>query len=246
MVLMVCGGLVEIPAHAALLGVASGFNPPLGADSDQYDFASWGLDVNNSGLVSGVDTFTASSAVNIDTYTLPLSSSSTPFYGTFNLTAQLVQNSGLWYVQSSSFTITGNLEGGTSGDLLLSGSLLTGPEAHGANGAGVSGYDANTFEFIFSVTGGNPTILNDFLGKGALDNILISVPGWAQPFDGLSDGLGTSFNNDSFSNPVLDDNAFADTYVPESSSYGLAASVVGATGFIWVRRREHAVVQTAI
>ncbi len=147
----------------------------------------------------------------------------TGFSGSFSLTAYIQNYSGTWGVSSGSFEIDGDLPGVTtlSSDILLKGSLLTGP---GSLGYGTSGQ--KEFDFLFSaVSGGNTEILQDFFGAGMTDGEMVMQ---AVTYSGPNFYEGDFLK--SFANTGT---GYEDTFVPEPSSFGIAFALAALSGVVF-------------
>ena len=143
-------------------------------------------------------------------------------FGDFTLTAT-INHSGV-LLPGGTLTISGGINDGPV-QTLLTGSLIPGP------GGTAFGFEnppgGNLFEFLFTITGGDPTIVNDFSG---LPFGGVNLDAWFKasendlPFDGTWDD---NFNNSSsYLDGSSDVSAFA---VPEPASLLLAL-----TGGVWV------------
>jgi len=151
------------------------------------------------------------------------------FTGSYSLTASIQQLSGVWSVTGGTFTMKGNLLGGTSADLLLKGNLVLG----GDGPAGAWGYlnGSKLFEFLYTVdTGnsanGNSAIRKDFNTDNALPG---TVRGGIKL--NLNNAFGGSFTT-AWSNA-----GFADTFVPEPGAYAWAGGAMAA-GVCLIRARR--------
>ena len=150
------------------------------------------------------------------------------FYGDFTLVANIT-SAGI--LNSGTFTLNGDMMG--SYGLLLKGDLNTGADGV-AFGSKVTG-DPNTtlFEFPFTVTGGDPTIVSNFGGPGSMQGSVELTP----YFDPLSGdvpfvGWSSNFNN---TGPDNGDGSIADVVVvPEPSSIVLV--LVGCMVFVGAHR----------
>src|SRR5215469_2780444 len=200
----------SLTSQAALL--VTGQNP----SSPYYaDFNSSGLSVSyNYNTTSGIGTFTASDSGSKEAYTSGLSSAgthgvytSTGFSGSYSLTATVQDISGNWEVTGGSVTLDGNLffpgNNSHTGDLLLSANLKTGLNTIGYGASGTK-----EFDFLFTVTGGNSSILADFFGANQGQGAIILNTGAYNPVPGNSyTDLAHSFSNTGAGT--------ADTFVPE-------------------------------
>ena len=224
-------GMFALHAQGALLGID--WNP----NDDQYAaFNSGGLQINYSyNAGTGIGTFTAvssSSPSSSMAYTSSIDSpgthglfNATPFTGYYSLDAQIENYGGVWGVSSGSVTVEGALSGVTTSasDVLLTANLETGPRTFGYGDGGGS-----EFDFLFTPTGGNQSILADF-SRGLL------VPGGAIIMDaGPSDTYAGSFTQ-SFGN---DGDGSAITFVPEAPSYLWAAAAAAVCGFLFATRKR--------
>ena len=97
------------------------------------------------------------------------------FNGYFSLTATIRQVGGVWTVQSGSFTIEGDLQGGAKTDLLLAGNLATGADGSAwGYDPPVNNHTASHLEFLFQPTSGNSKILQDFFGTSGVGGGLVA------------------------------------------------------------------------
>jgi hypothetical protein len=231
--------LMASQAGAALI---TGF--PQDTTSPFYaDFTATGLSVNNTW---NSDTKTATFHVGttesaVESYFTGSQAPGTQgnenqsFNGFYTLDATIQQVGSTWNLVSGTFTIKGDLMGGCSTDLLLQGSLKTGlggqAFGYGDPGQGKSPGPYNIFQFLFTVTGGNSTIMADYqrLNNGA-GGILLDAffKNTIQGFDG---NFGRNFRNPA-------GNGVADTFVPEPAAYAWAGAVMGLAGLVITRRKS--------
>ena len=171
--------------------------------------------------------------------------------GSYTLSANIGYDSALsqWEVTGGTITINGYLQGvtgtastGTS-ELLLSANLKT-----GANTLGYGASGSTIFDFLFTVSGGDPAILKDFFGiNNGQGAVIINAGGYdTNPLNVNNPGPGTTafqgnFNS-SFNNYGHTTSATEDTFVPEPAAYPLAASVFAFLGFakVAISRRKQA------
>ena len=215
------------------LGALLGLNP--NSSSPYYsDFNTSGLKVNyNYDSPSGIGTFTVNNNSGIskpDQYTSHASSPGTggvingnngpfAFSGFYSLTATVKNINNEWQVTGGSFSVQGTLFGGSTTDLLLTGTLKT-----GAGSFGWTTQSANEFDFLFNTSGGNSAILADFFGAG-------SGAGAIE----LHQGTGTySTLTASWINTGA---GIADTFVPEPVFYPFAAAGMAMFGLVLVSRK---------
>jgi len=214
--------LSHLPAQAGFI--------PTGQDpSSPYyaDFTSSGLSISYI-FAGGVGTFTAKTTTvpsASGAYTSgPLSpgthgaDDATGFVGSYSLTAKIQDIGGLWEVTSGSFVIDGALPGVStgSGDLLLSG-------------------NSTTFDFLYTVSGGNSTILKDFFGANTGQGGIIFNTGALNVLPTENNGNGYTDLAHNFANLG---SGQGDTFVPEPAAYPLAASVLAFLGFSLARRKQ--------
>lgn len=222
--------VTSLPSQAALL--VTGQNP----SSPYYaDFNASGLSVSyNYNTSTGIGTFTASDSGSKEAYTSGSLSpgthgtyTSTGFNGSYSLTATIQDISGNWEVTGGSVTVKGNLffpgDNTQTGDLLLSANLKTGLNTIGYGAGGTK-----EFDFLFTATGGNLSILEDFFGVNQGQGAIILNTG-AYGIPAYTD-LSHSFNNTGA--------GFADTFVPEPAAYSWAASVVAFLGIAFTFRKS--------
>jgi hypothetical protein len=221
---------MSLSSQAALL--VTGQNP----SSPYYaDFNSSGLSVTYSYNTStGIGTFNASDSGNKEAYTSSSLSpgtqgayTSTGFNGSYSLTATIQDIGGNWEVTGGSVTVKGNLffpgNNTHTGDLLLTANLKTGLNTIGFGASGTK-----EFDFLFTVTGGNSTILEDFFGANQGQGAIILNTG-AYGVPAYTD-LAHSFNNTGA--------GMADTFVPEPAAYSWAASAVAFLGIAFSCRKS--------
>ena len=183
--------LASSQSRATPLALAPSANAP--------DFGSGFLNVT---YVSTNDTFQATGyTTDYSNGTLPLTG-----LGSYTLTATITDAGVL---TAGTLTIQGDVGFGTQ--TLLTGSLNTG--ASGTAFGFVDPPGGSVFEFLFTPTGGNPTVVQDFGGTNAA-NCGIILDAWfvngGAPFNGV---WTNDFNNDGYS-------GLADTFaaIPEPSS----------------------------
>lgn len=230
--LVCCSIFLCVQAHGALLGL----NPNTGSPA-YADFNTTGLGVNysfNSG--SGIGTFTITNNTSVSKPEQYTSGSASPgtggiingnhspfaFNGFYSLTATVEDINSTWEVTGGSFTIEGTLFGGSTSDVLLTGTLKTGA---GSFGWGTKAN--NEFDFLFTTgSSGNAAILADFFGTGTGSGAIEFHEG-ASTYNGalnanwVNTGVGT-----------------ADTFVPEPVFYPLAAAGVAILGLILPNRKS--------
>lgn len=222
-------GAVGLSAQAALLQT--------GQDtSSQYyaDFTATSLSAQytyNSATATG--TFTASDSGNNLFYTDGSLSPGTQgaysganashgFDGSYSLTASIQDIGGNWEVTAGSLSVDGNLLGGatTPSTVLLTANLKTGANTFGYGASGTT-----LFNFLFTVSGGQSAIVEDFFGSGQGQGAVnlnftsyysFAPGGWA-PYSG-------NFTKNFETNPGNPDGQ-ADTFVPEPAAYPLGASI---------------------
>jgi hypothetical protein len=231
--------LSHLPAQAGFI--------PTGQDpSSPYyaDFTSSGLSISYI-FAGGVGTFTAKTTTvpsASGAYTSgPLSpgthgaDDATGFVGSYSLTAKIQDIGGLWEVTSGSFVIDGALPGVStgSGDLLLSGNLKTGAGTIGYSDTGTK--NPTTFDFLYTVSGGNSTILKDFFGANTGQGGIIFNTGALNVLPTENNGNGYTDLAHNFANLG---SGQGDTFVPEPAAYPLAASVLAFLGFSLARRKQ--------
>jgi hypothetical protein len=202
---------------SCLLSIAELQATQLNLTPGSPDFIASSLSVNY-----GSGTSTVFSAVGTTTGyqggSVPLISS-----GSYNLFAG-INHSGL--LTFGFLTINGDIGAGL--ETLLSGTLMTGP-----SGTAFGFQDApggNIFEFLFTVTGGDPIVVSDFGGLGSSNHGVIVNAFFENggiPFN----GSWTSFHNDGHSG-VSD--AFAQ--VPEPSAMVLL--FICASAWLTIRQRS--------
>ena len=149
--------------------------------------------------------------------------------GNYSLTATIT-HAGI--LTGGTLTIAGDIGGGQE-------TLLTGLLNPGASGVAFGFQDPvatpprNLFEFLFTVTGGNPAVVTDYGGLGAPNREII-VNAFFQnggtPFNGT---WTSSFSNDGFSG--VSDNVGTFFAVPEPASASLLL-LAGATWLALARR----------
>ena len=227
-----------LSAQAAFLNLGQDPSSPYYAD-----FTASGLSVNYAyNSATGIGTFTATDSGNRLAYTDGSLSpgtqgqyKSTGFNGSYSLTAYIENVGGTWEVlddasHQSTLTVKGNLLGGTTSDVLLSANLKSGANTFGYGASG-----STIFDFLFTVSGGESSIVQDYFGanqgQGA---IILNVgsyynfpPGGYLPYSG---DLTKNFETNP-SNPT----GSADTFVPEPVAYPWAMSTVAllcAAGFV--------------
>jgi hypothetical protein len=208
---VLCAGMAGFRSQGALLNIGQPTSSPFSA----Y-FSPGSMTVNYTSS-SGVLTATGTS----DTYTSGVDSpgthgayNKTGFNGSFSLTADIANVGGIWEVTGGSVTVEGDLfnpgVAGHSTDLLLTANLRT--------GNGTLGYLAGSKEldFLFTVSGGNASIVRDFFGdntgKGAIALNLGTIVG---TYNG---DFSHSFSTTPTSNGYM--------FVPEPAAYAWAGSVV--------------------
>lgn len=143
--------------------------------------------------------------------------------GTYSLIAHI---NGAGVLNSGSLTIAGDI--GAGSQTLLTGNLKTGSSgtAFGFEGPSAPA-PRNTFEFLFTVTGGDPSIMSDFGGLGAADRGVIlnaEFQNGGTPFNGTWTSL---FFNDGHSGSAV-------TFVPEPGPQFLL--IIGG-GLLAITRR---------
>ena len=221
----------SLSSQAALL--VTGQNP----SSPYYaDFFSSGLSVSyNFNNSTGIGTLIATDSGNKEAYTSGVSSpgthgvyTSTGFSGSYSLTATIQDIGGNWEVTGGSVTVDGNLffpgNNTQTGDLLLSANLKTGLNTIGYGTSGTK-----EFDFLFTVSGGNSSILQDFFGDNQGQGAIILNTGTYLPTSAYTD-LSHSFNNTGAGQ--------ANTFVPEPAAYSWAASVVALLGIAFTFRKS--------
>jgi len=220
------------------------------------DFNTDNLNVSYDylGSVSGVETGEFQiTGTGSDTYTDGKKSPGTgngtgaqaiPFTGSYTLTAWVDFNSSdnQWEVfdnasksENSTFTVNGYLpgvspaDGGTDpSELLLSANLKTGLNTLGFGASG-----SKIFDFLFTTSGGDTKILQDFFGANTGQGAIILNAGtYITP--GVQNGFSYAHYfsgnlNESFSN--TGPNGTADSFVPEPVAYPVAASAMAFLGF---------------
>ena len=175
------------------------------------------------------------------------------FRGSYSIDATISIVNGVVSLAGGTVKVFGNSFGGATGDLLLQGSLQTGlgGVAFGyvdPSGAATPGkYDL--FQFIFSVTGGKPAIVADYMGLGGTGGIILDAnfDALGRQYNGNNGSTSTSkdnvfrsyqgFNGDwtrDFSNPL--NSGCANTFVPEPTIYPLAGGVMALIGLMAARR----------
>ncbi|HWD91568.1 MAG TPA: hypothetical protein VG938_04380 [Verrucomicrobiae bacterium] len=139
--------------------------------------------------------------------------------GTWKLTATLGANNGIVGGHLDVYnTYNVDFPSG-SPDLLLSANLVAGPagQVFGFSGTGAANHDE--FDFLFQVQGGS--LAGDYLAWGNIGGIILNAD--------FASG-GTPFTGDwsqDFNNAGVGD---SQTFVPESSAYGLSAALVAVFG----------------
>jgi hypothetical protein len=219
-------GLGGRPAQADLLNINRDTSSPYYAGFQNQDLAvNYTYDGNGAGTfhigAATVDNYYYAGSLSAGTH----GQDNAVFSGSFSLYATIAQDvSGNWGVTGGSMDIYGNLPGvsTSSSDLLFSGDLTTGPNAFGyADGS-------PEFDFLFTTTGGNPAIVQDFFGVGTGQGgiILTQIPTY--PDYTTYSSLFSSFS----------DYGYSETVVPEPAVFPLTASLAALYG--WVRaRRKH-------
>lgn len=217
----------NLSSQAALLVTGQNTSSPYYAD-----FTSTGLSVSyNYNTSTEIGTFTATDSGNKEAYTSGSLSpgthgvyNSTGFDGSYSLTATIQDINGNWEVTGGSLTVKGNLfvPGSSSdiGDLLLSANLKTGMNTIGYGTSGTK-----EFDFLFTVTGGNSSILQDFFGANQGQGAVILETGPSTYTD-----LAHSFSNTGAGQ--------ADTFVPEPAVYSWAVSVAALLGIAFTFRKS--------
>lgn len=161
-----------------------------------------------------------------DSYTVPGGTADASFMGdygsyatwSFDVEANITPTGSPYpgFLNSGTLTITGSLDGGTTYETLLTGTLIGGNEgtAFGAFDAGAyPAAEGDYFEFQFNVTGGDSSIVSDFGGLGSKGGVGISA-NFGQNDTVFDGSWATSFSNGTGS-------ATADAFalpVPEPSS----------------------------
>jgi hypothetical protein len=216
-------GMLAFQSQGALL--ITGQNP----SSPYYaDFSSSQLSISYT-YSGGVGVFTATGTG--DAYTSGSLSpgthgayNATGFTGSYSLTADIADVSGNWEVTGGSVTIDGALAGnGSSSDLLLSAQLKTGLNTFGYGATGTK-----EFDFLFTVTGGNSSILADFFGPNTGQGAIIFGTGAYKGGEAYNGDLTHGFANTG--------EGTADTFVPEPAAYPLAAAVAALLGAVLAGR----------
>jgi hypothetical protein len=140
--------------------------------------------------------------------------------GAYTLAAT-ISHSGV--LSSGTLTINGDIGGGVT-------TLLTGD----LNAVGSSDIGGDIFEFSFTVTGGDPVVVNDFGGIGANSGGVILIAWFGDgdvPFTG---SWASDFNNSGTGSGAADSTLVA---VPEPSSISLL--LVGSLVCVVARRGFH-------
>ncbi len=233
--LALCG----LSTQAALLGITE----PGSSDPFYADFTSSHLSVNYT-YSGGIGEFVVSGNSSSGTYESDKSSPGTgngsqginqTFSGTYSLTAYVEDIGGQWQVidsgsDQSTVTITGYLPGvspnpggTTPSETLLTANLKTGANSFGYSQPGDALINYNEFDFLFTVTGGDSEILQDFFGVGGQGAIILN-PNTYNPMAKYTGNLEQNFYN-------INNSGQANTYVPESCAYPLAASITALFGF---------------
>ncbi|MBC8001960.1 MAG: hypothetical protein H7X97_05170 [Opitutaceae bacterium] len=204
--------------------------------------------------------------------------SPTPFKGFYTLVAQFSVNhaTGSANLTSGTVEVRGNLLTDSSNpnplfastEVLLTGSLKTGAGGvafghQDYTGPGTpSAGSKDEFDFLFTVTGGNSSIVADFFGvNNGRGGIIIDANFDYNPAGGFSynDGIGGGIDGDgnseatiptsgayvgfdgnwnrSFANPLA--GAKADTFVPEPAAYSVAGAAMALVGLAISRRRSN-------
>ena len=138
--------------------------------------------------------------------------------GAYTLIATIT---GAGVLTSGALTIGGDI--GFGQETLLVGTLSTGPSgtAFGFMDPPIGG---NIFEFLFTVTGGDPTVVSKFGGLGAGGGVILDA--WFQNGGTPFSGLWTSdFSNDGWSG-VSDSFSMSPVTAPEPSS--ILVTLLGA------------------
>src|SRR5262249_50899733 len=99
----------------------------------------------------------------------------------------------------------------------------------GLNTIGYGASGTKEFDFLFTVTGGNSSILADFFGANSGQGAIILNTGAYNPISAYTD-LAHSFSNTGA--------GMADTFVPESAAYSWAVSIVALLGIVLTWRKS--------
>jgi hypothetical protein len=252
-------GAIGLSAQAALLNFGQFQSGPY-----YSDITSSGVDVNyayTGNASAGTGVFTVSdplSANNVVTksgaYTSGASAPGTHgadiakgYTGSYSLTADISWNGSVATLTSGSFSINGNLMGGTTSSLLLSGTLETGVggAAFGYENPGSANF--NEFDFVINLGSltGNSQIVSDFLeGVGKFGGIIINANFNSAFHNSTISGTtvnaagAEAFNGNwdqNFANPEA--SGTADTFVPESAAYPWGASIAALIACTGCARR---------
>lgn len=157
------------------------------------------------------------------------------FNGFYTLDATIQQVGSSWNLVGGTFTVKGDLMGGQTTELLLQGSLNTGlggqAFGYGNPGQGTSPGPYNIFQFLYTVTGGNCTIMADYQGLNNGAGGISLDAFFANTIQGFNGDFGRNF-----SNPA--GNGVADTFVPEPAAYAWAGALIGIIGMVVTRRNS--------
>ena len=146
----------------------------------------------------------------------------------FDLTAHITTAGVL---TSGTVTILGSMDGtGETVETLLTGNLNTGADGTAFGSAAFGSLPAaggDYFQFLFTVTGGDSTIVNDFGGLNAANREVIVSPDFSSSHDVLFNGSwAADFNND------YSANGNADTVVPVPEPASNLMLLLGAVLFV--------------
>ncbi|MBC8094637.1 MAG: hypothetical protein H7Y43_02385 [Akkermansiaceae bacterium] len=145
--------------------------------------------------------------------------------GMWTLTAQLDSN---YDLAGGSLEVRGNL--GAGDELLLSGSLKSGAagEVFGFQDPVDSNHDL--FEFLFTINGGNATVISDFLAWGNVGGIIVDA-NFSSGDIGFTGDWNQSFES-------FESSGVSDVFVPEPGSYGVLGAVTAFVGLVCASRRK--------
>lgn len=236
---------IGLSSQAALL--VTGQNPSSPYYSD-FTSTSLGISYVYSGTAnSGTGTFTATNSGSKEAYidhslspgTKGAYSTETPFTGSYVLSVTIQnEGGGNFEVTGGTITVDGNLffpgNNSHTTDVLLTANLKT-----GVNTVGFGNSGTKEFDFLFTVSGGNSQIVEDFFGVNHGQGAVIIQAGAYNPVDPYT-SLAASFNNTGAGT--------ADTFVPEPAAYAWAASAAAFLGIAFVRRQsreEHGSLRTS-
>ena len=170
------------------------------------------------------------------------------FTGSFSLTANIVQAGSRWNLTSGNFTIKGDLLGGSSTDILLTGSLLTGLNSPTGNWIFGNNGAQDEFDFLYAVNttqdvqgNGNNKILQDWATVNPVGTTVVGAMSFTfnpstvrltgSPFSAWNGtDLGQSFSGGA--------GGTGDVWVPEPADYGWTGVGCAALAMAMMRRER--------